>query len=77
MNVNRILKIAEELNIPKKDIKSIIEYLDNNEFGIAFEILCATIEQEHISISESYYNEIKKIGEYMEMDKNLWEVFRV
>lgn len=77
MNMNKILEIANRLKLSEKDIESITEYLDNNEYGIAFEILCSAIELDNIPVLISDYNEIKEIGEYMKMDKQLWECFRV
>lgn len=77
MNMNKILEIANRLKLSEKDIESIIEYLDNNEYGIAFETLCSAIESDNIRVLISDYNNIKKIGEYMKMDKQLWECFRV
>lgn len=69
MDMNRINNIAEKLNLPKQDISSIGEYLEYSEWGIALEYLCATIENDKICISKDDYNEIKELGEYMNMDE--------
>lgn len=77
MNFNQILVIAKIIKIPVKDIDAITEYLDHVEWGIAFETLCSAIEQDKIEISANEYVLIKEIGEYMNMDERLWEVFKV
>lgn len=77
MDMNRILQIAKRINLPTKDIESITEYLEHGEWGIAFEVLCSAIEYDKIPILIVHYTEIEQIGKYMEMDKELWEVFKI
>ena len=71
--MNKILELAKSANLPLKDIKDISEYLEHREWGLAFEILCSALKEYKISISNVDYNELKKLGEKMEMDKKLWE----
>lgn len=77
MDFNKILGIAKKLELPSKDIKTIEEYLEHGEWGIAFEVLCSAIEYDKIVIRHNDYIQIKEVGEYMGMDKDLWEVFKV
>jgi len=77
MDFNRIISIAKILGLPIRDIETIEEYLEHCEWGIAFEVLCSAIECDKIAISHNDYIQIKEIGEYMGMDKDLWEVFQV
>ena len=77
MDFNKILIIANKLHLLTKDIDTITEYLEHSEWGIAFEVLCSAIEYDKIPISHDVYIQIKEIGEYMKMDKDLWEVFEV
>lgn len=68
----KIMEIANNLNITKKDKKDIDEYLDHNELGLAFEVLCVSIERGNIKISQKDYEIINTLGVQMEMDSNLW-----
>ena len=68
----KIMEIANNLNITKKDKKDIDEYLDHNELGLAFEVLCVSIERDNIKISQKDYEIINTLGVQMEMDSNLW-----
>lgn len=68
----KILEIANNLNIALKDKKDIDDYLEHNELGLAFEVLCASIEKDNIKISQKDYEIINKLGIQMEMDNNLW-----
>jgi len=69
--------IAKELCLPSKDINDIKEYLQHNEWGIAFEILCCAVEQENIAVNKAQYKEIVSIGKSMKMDSELWERIRI
>ena len=68
----KIMEIVNNLNITKKDKKDIDEYLDPNELGLAFEVLCVSIERDNIKISQKDYEIINILGVQMEMDSNLW-----
>lgn len=68
----KILEIANNLNIAIKDKKDIDEYLEHNELGLAFEVLCVSIERDKIKISQKDYEIINTLGIQMEMDNNLW-----
>lgn len=68
----KILEIANNLNIALKDKKDIDDYLEHNELGLTFEVLCASIEKDNIKISQKDYEIINKLGIQMEMDNNLW-----
>lgn len=48
------------------------EYLEHNELGLAFEVLCVSIEKDKIKISQKDYEIINTLGIQMEMDNNLW-----
>lgn len=60
-----ILHIAEDIKLPLEDKEEIQEYLDYNEWGIAFEILCSAIEQHKINISQKQKEEIARIENEM------------
>lgn len=68
----KIIEITNNLNITKKDKQDIDEYLDHNELGLAFEVLCVSIERYKIKISQEDYEIINTLGVQMEMDNNLW-----
>ena len=68
----KIIEITNNLNIAKKDKQDIDEYLDHNELGLAFEVLCVSIERYKIKISQKDYESINTLGTQMEMDSNLW-----
>lgn len=68
----KIIEITNNLNLAKKDKQDIDEYLDHNELGLAFEVLCVSIERYKIKISQKNYEMINTLGIQMEMDNNLW-----
>lgn len=68
----KITEISHELNIGEKDKEDIEEYLEHNEWGLAFEVLCAAIQESNIKISQENYEIINMIGNQMELDHKLW-----
>ena len=72
MNYDNILTIALKNRLPSSDIESISEYLEHNEWGIAFEVLCSAIDNDKINITLGDFEEIKLIGKSMKMDEGLW-----
>jgi len=75
MNISDMINnIAKGIQgIPEKDIANILEYIENNEWGIAYETLCSVIEQEKLIITREEYDIIKKLGLLMKMDSYYWE----
>lgn len=68
----KIIEVTNNLNITKKDKQDIDEYLEHNELGLAFEVLCVSIERDKIKISQKDYEIINTLGLQMKMDNNLW-----
>ncbi len=68
--IKRLLRTINGISLD--DINEIIEFLEHDEWGVAFEILCTVIEQENIIITIYQYQEIEDIGNKMNMDSNLW-----
>lgn len=75
--MENILQIAYEVKLPLADMDLIKEYLDHNEWGIAFELLCSAIEQENIKINDNQYKIICKLGNKMGFDEELWSSIKV
>jgi hypothetical protein len=72
-----ILNIAKTLALPEKDLSSIREYLEHNEVGIAFELMCSAIEREEIPVSEEVFRQITDLGTEMEFDRSLWDKIKI
>lgn len=70
--MHEILQIAKEIQLLEQDLKEIDEYVRYNEWGIAYEILCSSIEQNNMVLSNEQYHIISQLGERMEMDEELW-----
>ncbi|WP_047982129.1 MafI family immunity protein [Ornithinibacillus contaminans] len=75
MELSNLLKeIVKNINnLPLKDEKDILEFIEHEEWGIALETICSVIEQEDIPVDEDIFSKIEVAGLYMEMDKSLWE----
>jgi len=75
MELNKLLKeiVKNITNLPLKDEKDILEFIEHEEWGIALETICSVIEQEDIPVDKDIFSKIEEAGLYMEMDKSLWE----
>jgi hypothetical protein len=74
MDVKRAIEPELTLvKIPLRDNEKVHEYLEYDEWGIALEHFSATVVDESIGITELVYTQIKRVGEYMELEAQTWE----
>ena len=71
--MKELLLLPREIGLPDNDIKDIDEYIDHNEQGLAFEVLCSSIQQYGLKVSDDQYQMICALGENMEMDNDIWQ----
>ena len=71
--MKEILLLAREVGLPSNDIRDIDEYIDHNEQGLAFEVLCSSIQQYGLKVSDDQYKTICALGENMEMYNDIWQ----
>jgi hypothetical protein len=58
--------------LPSNDAKNIEEFIDHNEFGLAFETLCCQLYEYDITISKEFYEKIVLYGESIEIKPSEW-----
>ncbi len=58
--------------IPEADIKNILEFIENNEFGIAYETLCTQLYEYNIQISCDFYEKVSSYGKSIKIEPSLW-----
>jgi hypothetical protein len=74
MDVKReIENLLNLVKIPPEDNEKVYEYLEYDEWGVALDHFSATVLDESIEITELIYSQIKKVGEYMELEEQTWE----
>lgn len=71
--MKEMLLLACEIGLPDNDIRDIDEYINHNERGLAFEVLCTSIQQYGLEVPDDQYQTICTLGENMEMDNDLWQ----
>jgi hypothetical protein len=64
-------KISEQLKseLPEETYYSIMEYVDHNECGIAFELLCDEIFEYSVAISLKQFEILCELSEQMGFEK--------
>lgn len=71
--MKEILLLAREMGLPNNDIRDIDEYINHNEWGLAFEVLCSSIQEYDLKASDDLYQKLCELGEKMEMGNDLWQ----
>ncbi len=76
---NNLHQLLDEIkmHLTRKDYQDISELLDNNEQGLALEILCDLIDEHHIYLSPYMFEIIKKTGKGMGIDKKYWKNLKI
>lgn len=71
---NQILFLIDETKefLLPKDIENIRYDIENDEFGLAFETVCAQLFEYETSISLETYTRIDKLGNDLGLDENYW-----
>ncbi|MFC4776216.1 MafI family immunity protein [Paenibacillus sp. GCM10023252] len=63
-----IVNMTTEL--PQEDFDFILELLEHDEWGVAFETLCAAILEEGLPIAQETYTKLESLCHAMGMDKS-------
>lgn len=74
MNVSLLVNIVNDLRdqILKKDLNQAVEFLDHDEWGLAFEFICDLIYGYKIPISQERYNKIEDYGKSIGISDKYW-----
>ena len=71
--MKEMLLLAREIGLSDNDIRDIDEYINHNEWGLAFEVLCSSVQQYGLRVSDDQYQKLCELGEKMEMGNDLWQ----
>ena len=71
--MDEILYLAKGLSLPERDINDIAVYLEHDEWGLAFEVLCISITENGLTVNKETFYHIMRMGEQMKMPKGLWD----
>ena len=71
--MKEMLLLAREIGLSDNDIRDIDEYINHNERGLAFEVLCSSVQQYGLRVSDDQYQKLCELGEKMEMGNDLWQ----
>lgn len=55
-----------------RDAENVEEFIDHNEFGLAFETLCCQLYEYEIPISKDFYEKVVIYGESIEINSSEW-----
>jgi hypothetical protein len=58
--------------LPEDDIKNIIEFIENREWGLGYETLCTQIYEYNIQIHLEFYKKISFFGKLIGVKSSIW-----
>lgn len=72
-----MMKLFELLNettktLPSNDVRNITEFIENGEWGLAYEILCIQLYEYDIQISRGFYEKISSLGKSIGIQSSIW-----
>lgn len=75
MIIEKLTQALDEVinKLPEIDIKNIAEFIEHNEFGVAYELLCVQVYEYEVEISEGFYEELFFCGKSMQIDPVYYE----
>lgn len=74
---NEIAALLSEVpELPQTDKDNILMFLENGEWGMAFDSFCSQVYENDIVISGQLYARIEEIGLKMEMENSTWKFLK-
>ncbi|MBR9729644.1 MafI family immunity protein [Shewanella intestini] len=58
------------------DVKNASEFIDHNEFGVAFELICDQLYENESQISSELIADISRIAKLMQLEDNSWSFLK-
>lgn len=66
------LLIEVKNKLPSNDVNIILEFIEHNEVGLAFETLCTQLYEYNVQISIEIYRELSFCGKSMKIEPDMW-----
>ncbi|MCW3111007.1 MAG: hypothetical protein JWQ09_5513 [Segetibacter sp.] len=72
---NRLLDLLKETStqLTSEDIMLISEFIEHNEWGLAYETLCTQLDEYNAQISSATYEKITDLAKVMNIDSIIWQ----
>lgn len=64
-----MLNEAKTLGLREEDFKSALEYLEYNEWGLAFDTAISQMYEYNIKVDQSFYDRVSEIAAMMKLDE--------
>jgi hypothetical protein len=77
-HITKLIELLDGVKnrLPPDDINNIVESIENNEFGLAYEILCTQLYEYNLQISSGFYEKIAFYGKLIETNPSIWAPLR-
>lgn len=72
----RNLLASTAYGLSDSDVKNASEFIEHNEFGVAFELICDQLYENESQISSELIGDISRIAKLMQLDDNSWSFLK-
>lgn len=72
----RNLLASATCGLSDSDVKNASEFIDHNEFGVAFELICDQLYENESQISSELIADISRIAKLMQLEDNSWSFLK-
>lgn len=71
--INRLIRILEQVKnkLPDTDMKNIQDFLEHQEWGLAYETFCTQLYEYDIHIPLHLYKEIVEVGKLIQIQSSV------
>ncbi|MFG1912405.1 MafI family immunity protein [Kribbella sp. NPDC048928] len=73
----RAVVLELQRHIRTAGVEDILDYVDHNEAGMAFEMLCSQLDEYDVELSSHLVERIAELGSVMSLPARKWKVLRV
>jgi hypothetical protein len=73
----RAVVLELQRHLRTAEVEDILDYVDHNEAGMAFEMLCSKLYEYDVELSSHLVERIAELGSAMGLPARKWKVLRV
>lgn len=78
MKKEELLEIVEVVrkDLSSEDVLNILEFIDNNEWGVAFETLCTQIDENEIPITKEFFHRLEDYAKKIKLNDSTFNFLK-
>lgn len=75
---NNLTDLIEQFRdkLSENDVNEALNLIENNEFGVSFELICTQLFEYDIKVSANIYQKVEEIGQSMNLNESIWQMLK-